>query len=49
MEDSRGQDVYVIDNDSRMYKEAEEKLLSKVDVTYKRESDYMTSGVHIVN
>lgn len=49
VEDIRGQDVYVIDNDSRMYKEAEEKLLSKVDVTYKRESDYMTAGVHIVN
>lgn len=48
IEDIEGNTVYVIKNNSKMYKEAEEKLLSKVDVKYEYASDCVAAGEHLV-
>lgn len=44
-----GETVHVIDTESKMYNEANERLLTKVNVTYKMESDAATAAEHLVD
>lgn len=44
-----GQSVAVVDTESKMYTEAKERLLTKVEVTYQMEEDVLTVGEHIID
>ncbi|MDO5415377.1 MAG: LCP family protein [Bacillota bacterium] len=44
-----GQTVAVLDTESKMYTEAKERLLTKVEVTYQTEADVLTVGEHLIN
>ena len=45
----QGRDVYVTDANSKMYKEAKEKLLTEVEVVYKAEPDMLAVGHKLVD
>lgn len=44
-----GETVYVIDTESKMYTEAKERLLTKVDVTYEAEADITAAAEHLID
>ena len=44
-----GETVYILETESKMYKEARERLLTKVDVTYEAESDAAAVAEHLVD
>ena len=44
-----GEKVYITSEESKMYKEAQEKLLTKVDVEYVKEADAVTVGENLID
>ncbi len=49
IEQIEGKKVYVVDSKSKMYNEAEQRLLTKVDVTYKKEPDPTSVSEHLID
>lgn len=49
VEQIEGKTVYVVDSKSKMYNEAEQRLLTKVDVKYKKEPDPTTVSEHLID
>jgi len=49
IEQIEGETVYVVKSSSKMYNEAEQRLLTKVDVTYKKEPDPATVSEHLTD
>lgn len=49
VEDIEGLEVYALDNDSKMYTEAKERLITKADVTYKNVDDVMSAGQQLID
>jgi len=47
--DIEGKEVYAVDTNSKMYTEAKERLLTKVDVVYKTEPDAVSASEHLVD
>ena len=45
----QGEPVYVVDTDSKMYAEAKQRLLTKVDVTYETESNAAAVAEHLMD
>lgn len=48
VKDIEGETVYVIDSKSKMYNEARQRLLTKVDVTYEAVDNASAAGEHLV-
>ena len=48
VDDIQGQTIYSLDMDSKQLKEAEERIVTKADVNYEREADFVTVGRHLV-
>lgn len=49
VEQIAGEKVYITSEESKMYKEAQEKLITKADVEYVKEADAVTVSEHLVN
>lgn len=49
IEDTKGEDVCVLDMDSKQLVEAKERLITKSDVSYKEDSDLISLGHEIIN
>lgn len=47
VKDIKGKNVYVTDMDSKQLNEAEERLITKADVTYTKEPNFVTVGDHL--
>lgn len=49
LRDIEGQTVYVMSSESKMYKEAKERLLTKIEVEYSEEADNSSVGAHLLD